>query len=272
MIILHEYIDLRMPFTLTQSPKRKRVKLRQYRIPMSPGASMLQVSPIDPDQIRTISATSTFFSYSPSLSESSPASSSSSPLPAEAIEARDLLCKGNMKLFIDLMTSMGFVDHFTSDTGGKISMTSVKLYISRLQHFMLFCRRSNASSTTSSTTSPTDYEVMNIEGFLDLWNLILRRLPLWLPSYTNDLTNRETLAPDTVRNIVNQFKAIIRWYLLFATELREQQLDIHTATMLLAQSDSMCKQITRQFNKATKKRRAASGKDLMEFKVRSVIA
>jgi hypothetical protein len=268
-----------MPFTPIHSPKRQRVKLRQYRIPAStisslpsalsppPPTSAYSFSPILPERIGSNSTTSTS-SYSPSSNASSP---SPSPTPrAEVIDERDLLCRGNMKLFIDLMTSMGFVDHFTSDTGGKISMTSVKLYISRLQHFMLFCRRNNA--TTSMTATPTDYEVMDIEGFLDLWNLILRRLPVWLPSYTKDLTNRENLAPDTVRNIVNQFKAIIRWYLLFASELREQRLDIHTANMLLAQSDSMCQQITRQFNKATKKRRAATGKDLMEFKVRDSIA
>jgi hypothetical protein len=166
-----------------------------------------------------------------------------------------------MKALIDLMTSMGFVEYFMSDAGGHISLTSVKLYISRLQHFMVYCRCSITDRASDA------WEVTDAASFLDLWELILRRLSVWLPSYAKELTSREELAPDTVRNIINQFKAIIKWYLLFASEWRESRLDIHTTNMLYTQASELCRQLTRQYNKAAGRRRTAGGKDLIEFKV-----
>ena len=237
-----------MPFTPMNTSKRRRNKLRRY---ISTSAATADEENCTP-------------SPSPSLVSSPPGSSpSSNELPnSTSIEERDLICRANLKSFLTMLDSIGFVDYFTSDAGGRVSMTSVKLYVSRLQHFMEFCRRINSTNSTAR-----QFEVTDVTSFLDLWDMILRRLAIWLPSYTKELTNREELAPDTVRNIINQFKAIIKWYLLFASELREDRLDIHTTNMLYTQSCALCQQLTRQFNKAVKKRRMASGKDLLEFKV-----
>jgi hypothetical protein len=250
-----------MPLTTFKTKKRRRLpKLRQQKrkcVSHDLDSERITSPSSPPDSTHSSSSSSS--SYTPSSPESPSNVSSGQRIPA--VDDRDNLCRAQMPALVDLLSSMGFVDYFTSDAGGKLSMTSVKLYISRLQHFMVFCR----SSTRSANSN--ELAVIDVNSFLDLWELILRRLNVLLPSYTQELTLREELAPDTVRNIVNQFKAIIKWYLLYASDWRESRLDIHTTNMLFIQSMDLCGQLTRQFNKAATKRRTASGKDLIEFRV-----
>jgi len=241
-----------MPLIKFKTPKRRkrRRRLRQHNHSTSVADEEIHSRQLSPTAESEVAS-----------SPSSPDTPTDQSAMSASLLDRDLLCRANMKALIDLMTSMGFVEHFMSDAGGHISMTSVKLYISRLQHFMMYCR-CNIRSTDS-----LNYNVTDADSFLDLWELILRRLNALLPTYTRELTTREELAPDTVRNILNQFKAIIKWYLLFASEWRDHRLDIHTTNMLFTQSTELCRQLTRQYNKAAGRRRTASGKDLIEFKV-----
>jgi hypothetical protein len=173
-------------------------------------------------------------------------------------EDRDLLSRSSMASFVKLLTAIGVVSHFMSTAGGNLTIKSVKLYISRLQHFMLYCQQLSAQR----------FKVTDRHSFLVFFEVILEQMSEWLPSYTTNLSDREDLAADTVRNIVNHTLAIAKWYLIFGSSLREETgMNAATANMLWSQVSTICHQLSRQLSKATRKLRAVNGKDLMEFKV-----
>ena len=178
--------------------------------------------------------------------------------PNDVEDGRDLLSRSSMASFVKLLTVIGVVSHFMSTAGGNISMKSVKMYISRFQHFMLYCQQTSAQS----------FHVTDRHSFLVFFEVILEHMSDWLPSYATNLSDREDLAADTVRNIVNHTLAIAKWYLIFGSSLREETgMTAATANMLWSQVSTVCHQLSRQLSKATRKLRAVNGKDLMEFKV-----
>ena len=173
----------------------------------------------------------------------------------------DLLYRGALLAFTNLMDDIGLISYFTSTAGGKLSITTVKMYISRFQHYMLFCR-------TRYSVDTGHYSVVDRPTFLAFFEIILAHMSDWLPPYTEDLSEREDLAPDTVRNVVNHTLAIVKWYLLFAPRLlAETGMDTAHSNLLLSQVMSLCHHLSRQLGKQIKKQRTGSGRDLIEFKV-----
>jgi hypothetical protein len=176
-------------------------------------------------------------------------------------EDDDLLFRCHLLSFNTLMADIGMFGYFTSTAGGSLSLKTVKLYISRFQHFMLFCR-------SRYFADAGHHSVVDRSTFLAFYEIILANLSDWLPPYIEDLTEREDLAPDTVRNVVNHTLAIVKWYLLFAPRLlAETGMDTANSNLLLSQATSLCQHLSRQLGKEIRKQRTGCGRDLIEFKV-----